>query len=114
MFNGRKLLIATKHNKEQVIAPILEEGLGVHCFVPENYDSDIFGTFSGEVERKNTALETVRAKCLAAMAEFDCDLGIASEGSFGSHPSIFFAQADDEFLIFIDKKKRFGNNCQRT
>jgi hypothetical protein len=104
MFKGRKLLIATKHNKEHVIAPILEEGLGVHCFVPDNYDSDIFGTFSGEVERKNTAVETVRAKCLAAMAEFDCDLGIASEGSFGSHPSIFFAQADDEFLIFIDKK----------
>jgi len=104
MFKDRKLLIATKHHKEQVIAPIFEKGLGVHCFVPENYDSDIFGTFSGEVERKNTAVETVRAKCLAAMEEFDCDLGIASEGSFGSHPSIFFAQADDEFIIFIDKK----------
>ena len=104
MFEGRRLLIATKHHKEQVIAPIFEMGLGVHCFVPENYNSDIFGTFSGEVERKNTAVETVRAKCLAAMEEFDCDLAIASEGSFGSHPSIFFAQADDEFLIFIDKK----------
>jgi len=104
MFKDRKLLIATKHHKEQVIAPIFEKGLGVHCFVPEKYDSDIFGTFSGEVERKNTALETVKAKCLAAMEEFDCDLAIASEGSFGSHPSIFFAQADDEFLIFIDKK----------
>lgn len=104
MFKNRKLLIATKHHKEQVIAPIFEKGLGVHCFVPDNYDSDIFGTFSGEVQRKNTAVATVRAKCLAAMEEFDCDLGIASEGSFGSHPSIFFAQADDEFLIFIDKK----------
>lgn len=104
MFKDRKLLIATKHHKEQVIAPIFEKGLGVHCFVPEKYDSDIFGTFSGQVERKNTALETVKAKCLAAMEEFDCDLAIASEGSFGSHPSIFFAQADDEFLIFIDKK----------
>ncbi|MFE3846752.1 DUF6671 family protein [Flavobacterium sp. LB3P45] len=104
MFKDRKLLIATKHHKEKVIAPIFEKGLGVHCFVPEKYDSDIFGTFSGEVERKNTALETVKAKCLAAMEEFDCDLAIASEGSFGSHPSIFFAQADDEFLIFIDKK----------
>ncbi|WP_426092225.1 DUF6671 family protein [Flavobacterium sp. DSR3-2] len=104
MFKDRKLLIATKHHKEQVIAPIFEKGLDVHCFVPEKYDSDIFGTFSGEVERKNTALETVKAKCMAAMEEFDCDLGIASEGSFGSHPSIFFAQADDEFLIFIDKK----------
>ncbi|RTY86493.1 DUF6671 family protein [Flavobacterium sp. RSP15] len=104
MFEGRQLLIATKHHKEKVIAPIFEKGLGVHCFVPESYDSDIFGTFSGEVERKNTAVETVRAKCLAAMEEFDCDLAIASEGSFGSHPSIFFAQSDDEFLIFIDKK----------
>ncbi|CAM4109928.1 DUF6671 domain-containing protein [Flavobacterium sinopsychrotolerans] len=104
MFEGRRLLIATKHQKEQVITPILEEGLGVQCFVPENYDSDIFGTFSGEIERKDTVLATVRAKCLAAMEQFDCNLGIASEGSFGSHPSIFFAQADDEFLIFIDKK----------
>lgn len=32
------------------------------------------------------------------------DLGIASEGSFGPHPSMFFVSADDEFLIFIDKK----------
>ncbi|MFV8368112.1 DUF6671 family protein [Flavobacterium sp. LB2R40] len=104
MFKDRKLLIATKHHKEQVIAPIFEKGLGVHCFVPHNYDSDIFGTFSGEVERKNSALETVRAKCLLAMEQFNCDLGIASEGSFGSHPSLFFAQADDELLLFIDKK----------
>ena len=104
MFEGRRLLIATMHQKEKVIAPILEKGLGVICFTPQNYDSDIFGTFSGEVERKANALETVRAKCKAAMSEFDCDLGIASEGSFGSHPSFFLAQADDEFLIFIDKK----------
>lgn len=104
MFEGRKLLIATKHHKEKVIAPILEKGLGVHCFVPQNYDSDVFGTFSGEVERVANAVETVRAKCLLAMEQFDCDLGIASEGSFGSHPTLFFAQADDEFLLFIDKK----------
>jgi Zn finger protein HypA/HybF involved in hydrogenase expression len=32
----------------------------------------------------------------------NCDLGIASEGSFGPHPSMFFISADDEFLIFID------------
>lgn len=39
-----------------------------------------------------------------AMEKTNCDLGVASEGSFGPHPSIFFASADDEFLIFIDKK----------
>jgi hypothetical protein len=37
-----------------------------------------------------------------AMKLSNCDLGVASEGSFGSHPSIFIASADDEFLIFID------------
>lgn len=104
MFNGRSLLIATKHQKEKVIAPILENGIGVTCFVPSNFDTDVFGTFSGEIKRKESAVATVREKCLAAMDAFDCDLGLASEGSFGPHPSLFFAQADEEFLIFIDKK----------
>ena len=35
---------------------------------------------------------------------YDCDLAVASEGSFGPHPSIFFIAADDEILLFIDKK----------
>ena len=33
MFLGRKLFIATKHQKESVIAPIIEEGLGVKSFI---------------------------------------------------------------------------------
>ena len=32
------------------------------------------------------------------------DLVVASEGSFGPHPSIPLVPADDEFLLFIDKK----------
>ena len=102
MFQNRKLLIATKHQKERVIAPILENELGVTCFVDETFDSDTLGTFTGEVERELDPVSTVREKCLRAMKLSNCDLGIASEGSFGSHPSIFFVSADDEFLIFID------------
>jgi hypothetical protein len=104
IFEGRRLIIATKHKKESVIAPLLEKHLGVKCFVPTDFDTDKLGTFTGEIERKNDALTTVRQKCLLAMEEYQCDLGIASEGSFGPHPSIFMAHADDEFLIFIDKK----------
>ena len=104
MFQGRKLLIATKHKKENVIAPIFEKELGVSCFVSDKFDTDILGTFSGEIERKDDVLTTLRNKCLLAMKKNHCDLGIASEGSFGMHPTIFFAHADDEFLIFIDKK----------
>lgn len=102
MFINRKLVIATKHRKESVIAPILEKELGVICFVDETFDTDLFGTFTGEVERKLDPVATARAKCLRAMKLNDCALGVASEGSFGPHPSMFLINADDEILVFID------------
>jgi hypothetical protein len=104
MFQNRKLLIATKHQKERVIAPILEKELGTSCFVDETFDTDALGTFTGEIERELDPIATAREKCLQAMKINNCDLGVASEGSFGPHPSMFFLNADDEFLIFIDKK----------
>ncbi|GAB4165362.1 MAG: hypothetical protein Tsb0033_27090 [Winogradskyella sp.] len=103
-FKGRKLIVATKHKKELVISPILEKALGVHCFTDPNFDTDFFGTFSGETPRLKPPLETARLKCLSAMERNDCDLGVASEGSFGPHPTMYFANADDEILILIDKK----------
>jgi hypothetical protein len=104
MFAGRNLIIATKHKKEQVIAPILEKAFGVNCIVPIEFDTDQLGTFSGEKERMDDPITTVRKKCKIAMESFHCDLGIASEGSFIPHPTLYFVPADDEFLIFIDKK----------
>lgn len=106
MFQGRKLLIVTKHHKEKVIAPILERELGVSCFVSSNIDTDQFGTFTGSVERKDSPLVTVKNKCLLGMELENCDLAVASEGSFGPHPSIYFAPADDEYLLLIDKKNQ--------
>lgn len=103
-FTGRKLLIATKHRKEKVIAPILEEKLGVKCFVPDNLDTDRFGTFSGEIDREDDPLTTAQKKCKYAMKHYHMDLALASEGSFGSHPSLFFVPADDEILYLIDTK----------
>jgi hypothetical protein len=104
MFKGRNLLIATKHEKEKVIAPILDKELGVKCFVAPDLDTDKLGTFTGEVERKDDPITTARKKCFMAMELTNCDLAIASEGSFGPHPTIYFVPADDEFLLFIDRK----------
>jgi hypothetical protein len=104
IFKNRRLIIATKHKKEAVIAPILGYKLGVRCFVDEEFDTDSFGTFSGEIEREQDALETIRLKCLVAMDKNKCDLAVASEGSFGPHPSLYFANADDELIMLIDKK----------
>jgi len=104
MFNNRKLVIATKHEKEIAIAPLFEKELGVQCVVAKNFDTDILGTFTGEVERKDDPITTARNKCLIAMELNNSDLAIASEGSFGIHPAIFFAHADDEILLLINKK----------
>jgi hypothetical protein len=107
MFKGRNLLIATKHHKEKIIAPILERELDVNCFVSEHFDTDKLGTFSGEVERTQDPVATAREKCLLSLKANDCDLGIASEGSFGPHPTLFFVPANEEFLILIDLKNNF-------
>lgn len=104
LFKGRDLLIATKHQKEKVIAPILEKELGVKCFTISNFDTDSLGTFSGEVERKNDSYTTVKDKCIKAMEIAGCDLAIASEGSFGPHPTMYFVPADDELILLVDKK----------
>jgi hypothetical protein len=104
MFAHRKLIIATMHGKESVIAPVVESALAVHCVTSTLFETDRFGTFSGEMKRSSDALETARLKCHAAMDETGYDLAIASEGSFGPHPIYFFSQADDEILMFIDRK----------
>lgn len=104
MFRGRTLVIATMHGKEAVIAPLLEQELGVQCVISPEFNTDRFGTFSGEVKRQNDALETARMKCYAAMDASGCDMAVSSEGSFGPHPIYFFAQADDEIVLFIDRK----------
>jgi len=104
IFRNRKLVIATKHKKEQAIQPLLEKSIEVDCVLPDSLDTDQLGTFSGEVERKLDPLQTARLKCEMAMEETGCDLAVASEGSFGQHPSIIFASADDEIVLLLDRK----------
>jgi hypothetical protein len=104
MFEGRRLLVATKHKKEEVITPLFFDELGLSSFVIDDFDTDNFGTFTGEIEREGGPLETLRKKAQTAMAMVDVDLVVASEGSFGPHPSLYFVPAADEMLIFIDRK----------
>jgi hypothetical protein len=102
MFRGRTLMIATKHGKEAVLAPLFERSLGLRCMVPPDLDTDLLGTFTGEVERRGDPLSVAREKCLMAAAQVNADLILASEGSFGPHPSIPFVSAGDELLFLLD------------
>ena len=102
-FAGRRLVIATMHGKEKVLAEPLEKAIGVHCVLPESFNTDRFGTFSGEVERPGDADFTLRLKCQAAMEATNCDLAIGSEGSFGPHPMMPFAAVGEERLMLTDR-----------
>lgn len=104
MFTGRRLLIATKHKKDSVLAPLLESALGVHCFTDERLDTDLLGTFTGEVERVDDPLNTARKKIEMGMQLTGCDLAVATEGSFGAHPSFVFVPGNDEIVLLVDKK----------
>lgn len=103
-FRNRNLVIATMHAKEQVIAPIMESELKVYCTTISDLDTDVLGTFTGEVERVSDPISTARFKCLLALELCDADLAIASEGSFGAHPDIFFAKANEEIVMLLDVK----------
>ncbi len=100
----RTCVLATMHNKERVISPEVTRELGLEVIVPPNFNTDRFGTFTRDVERAGNQLEAARTKALAALKLTGLDLGLASEGSFGSHPSIPFISSNLEIVVLIDTK----------
>ena len=102
---GCEALLATMHGKERVIAPLLQNALGVRVRVPKNFDTDRFGTFSRDIARAGTQLDAARAKLRAAF-EYDPTVRIvlASEGTSGPHPYVPFAALNREILVLLDRE----------
>lgn len=106
-YAGRQIILPTQHAKAQAIAPVFADILNAQ--VREHAcDTDSLGTFSGEVERRGTALDAARRKVQLAFTELDADLAVASEGSFGPHPTVGFVPADQELLHFADRSRDFS------
>jgi hypothetical protein len=103
-YKGIKILLASMHKKEKAISPAFNKILGCEIFVPDNFDTDQFGTFSGEITRKLSAYETLKNKALDASKIFNYDYVISSEGSFGPHPDNFLMVSDVEMLLLYDRK----------
>lgn len=104
MFEGQKIIIATQHKKEEILSPLLEQYLGLVPVICASLNTDILGTFTGEVERTEDPLTTARQKCTLGMNKTGIDIGISNEGSFGQHPNLFFVPAGDEIMLFKDRK----------
>lgn len=103
MFRDRKILVATQHRKEDAIGPVLRSSFNLDCYTVVGLDTDSLGTFTGEVERTSDPLATAREKCRMAMERTGANLVVASEGSFGPHPELYFIPADDELLVLQDR-----------
>ncbi|OCR02533.1 hypothetical protein BCD67_01200 [Oscillatoriales cyanobacterium USR001] len=103
LLRDRIAVLATMHQKEQVMAPILEEQLGIKVIVPQNFNTDTFGTFTREIKRLGTQIEAARLKAEKAMALTGETLAFASEGSFGPHPIIPYLPANREIVILLDR-----------
>ena len=106
MYEHRTIVLSTKHEKEKIIAPLFKKYLKTDVIIPENVDTDLLGTFTGEIKRVGTMKETALKKALMGMKMMNIPLGIASEGSFGPHPQIPFMPANNEMMVFIDSENQ--------
>ncbi len=102
-YRDKPAVLATMHGKERVIAPLLNCALGLRVSVSIGVNTDRFGTFSRDVDRTGTQLDTARAKIAAAFAAHpDAQIAVASEGSFGPHPYIPFMPLAREIVVLRD------------
>ena len=91
------------HGKAVALAPPLLR-IGVSLVVPEAFDTDRFGSFTGEVPRIGTMEEAARAKALAAARATGLPTGLASEGAYGPHPVVPFLAFGVELLLWHDTR----------
>lgn len=94
-----RVAFGTMHGKAAAVAPPLAR-LGVAVVVPRDFDTDRFGTFTGEVPRAGSMVEAARAKALAAAAATGLPVGLASEGAYGPHPLVPFLPFGREMLLW--------------
>jgi hypothetical protein len=110
-YSGQQIALATLHGKERAISPFFRRYLGA-SIIPCSVDTDSLGTFSGEREREGSPLEVCVRKARMGMLELGVKYGVATEGSFGPHPSIPFVSSHHEVVTFVDDERGMVVNEQ--
>lgn len=95
--------IATKHGKETLMRETFHK---IRVDLQKaDYDTDLLGTFSGEVSRTLSQSEAAITKAQIAINDLGVDVGLGSEGSVTAHPTVPFLHINIETLAWIDKKQ---------
>ncbi len=104
-YAGKTAALATKHDKLGLIGPPLERAVGLQVEAVA-VDTDSLGTFTGDIARRGTPLETAIAKARLGMSATGQTLGIASEGSIGPDPTMPLVITDRELVVLVDDDRR--------
>jgi hypothetical protein len=103
MYANQVAVFATQHGKEKIFTRPTTKVLGLKLCVPDDINTDQFGTFSGEIPRAGSMLDALEAKANLGIKLTGLSLAFASEGSFGPHKQNPFIFANREIALFMDK-----------
>lgn len=101
---GQCAILTSKHEKVALIRPQFLEAINLEVReLP--LDTDLLGTFSGEIERTASPLETAIKKARLGMQASGIPLGLASEGSIGADPAMPLLTSDFELVVLVDDER---------
>ena len=103
----RRAALLTRHGKHAAIAPALAE-IGWHLELVDSYDTDLLGTFSGEIERAGSQRDAALAKAQGACELAGVRYGLGSEGRFGADPWLGCSGWASELLLCWDGQRRYA------
>ena len=66
-YSGRQVALLTKHGKQDLLQPILENGLNCTLLHTEDFDTDQLGTFTRDIHRQGSQLDAARRKAKIGM-----------------------------------------------
>jgi hypothetical protein len=94
----------TQHGKEDLLRPILADGLDAEVFRVEGFDTDTLGTFTREITRQGTQVEAATRKAELALELSDATWGLGSEGAFHLDPYLSLLPWNTEVLVLIERR----------
>ena len=102
-YNNTVAVMPTMHEKGKLVKDHFMNFLQIK--VEEvHVDTDSLGTFSGEIERVGTRLDTAIQKARLGIQATGNPYAIASEGSIGPDPLLVFINANIETMVFVDEE----------
>lgn len=103
-YQDQAIAFLTQHGKERPVARILEPALGCRIEHVTGFNTDCFGTFTGDMPRVGSQLDAARRKARMGMDLSGLRIGLASEGSFGHDPATGMFAWNTELLLLVDER----------